>query len=283
MQKAWVQLGGVIAIAALMLLGTASLLAAQEAGVKTAAEELDKRSKPAEGAGGQQGKLSDRSVNVMSSLAFSILPDETPGPDGKPIKVNKSNPNKFLVPVEDARRIIRVATRSAYAEACGLIDLERANYEALMKSEEARKTWTREQLLFIRALHVFSVSYFTGNMQITTTEQENDVQSGQTAGDLADSKGKDPAPAQKDPAPAQQEQSAAEPSAPKVLSPKKLECPPEQKEKVTKSINAYVQSAKVEAEQGAKPAAPAAPAASDAPKSAPAAPQAAPAPAGAPN
>ncbi len=277
MQKVWVQLGGVTAIAVLTLLGMVSLGAAQEAGVKTAAEELDKRSKPAEGAGGgQQGKLSDRSVNVMSSLAFSIMPEEYPGADGKPLKVNKSNPNKFLVPVEDARRIIRVATRSAYAEACGLLELERANFEALMKNEEARKTWTREQLLFIRALHIFSVSYFTGNMQITTTEEENDVQGAKTAADLADTKNKKPAPAQK-------EESAADPATPKVLAQKKLECPPEQKEKVTKSITAYVQSAKVEVPQGVKPAVPAAPAGSNAPKTVPAAPQAAPAPAGAPN
>ena len=277
MQKVWVQLGGATVIAALTLLGTAPLLAAQETGVKTAAEELDKRSKPAEGAGGgQQGKLSDRSVNVMSSLAFSIMPQEYPGPDGKPIKVNKANPNKFLVPVDDARRIIRVATRSAYAEACELPELERANFEALMKNEEARKTWTREQLLFIRALHIFSVSYFTGNMKITTTEQDNDVQGAATAADLAESKGKDAAAAKK-------EQSAAAPSAPKVLAPKKLECSPEQKEKVTKSITAYVQSASAAVPQGAQPAAPAAPAGSVAPKPAPAAPQAAPAPAGAPN
>jgi hypothetical protein len=274
MQKVWVQLGGA-AIAVLTLQSTVSLVAAQETGVKTAAEELDKRSKPADSAGGQQGKLSDRSVNVMSSLAFSIMPEEYPGPDGKPVKVNKSNPNKFLIPVDDARRIIRVATRSAYAEACDLVDLERANYETLMKTEEARKTWTQEQLLFIRALHVFSVSYFTGNMKITATEEENDVQGAQTAADLAAKK--------KDSAPAEKGQSASEPSAPRVLTPKKLECSPEQKEKVVKSITAYVQSAKVEASQGAKPAAPAAPAGSDAPKSTPAAPQAAPAPAGAAN
>jgi len=273
MQKLWLQLSGMTAIAALTLLWSAPLLTAQDAGAKTAAEELDKRSKPAEGAGGgQQGKLSDRSVNVMSSLAFSIMPEEYPGADGKPLKVNKSNPNKFLIPVEDARRIIRVATRSAYAEACGLIELERANFDAMMKNEEARKSWTREQLLFIRALHIFSVSYFTGNMQITTTEQENDVRSGKTAADLAASESKAPAPPQ-------EEKSGADPSTPKVLAPKKLDCPPEQKEKVTKSINAYVQSAKVEAAPGAKPVAPAAPPASDAPK----AQNLAPAPAGAPN
>ena len=46
MQKVWVQLGGVTAIAALTLLGTASLVAAQNAGATIAVEELDKRSKP---------------------------------------------------------------------------------------------------------------------------------------------------------------------------------------------------------------------------------------------
>ena len=51
MQKVWVQLGGA-AIALLTLQGTVSLVAAQETGVKTAAEELDKRSKPADSAGG---------------------------------------------------------------------------------------------------------------------------------------------------------------------------------------------------------------------------------------
>jgi hypothetical protein len=278
MQKVWLQLSGVTAIAALTLLGAAPLLTAQEAGMKTAAEELDKRTKPADGAsGGQQGKLSDRSVNVMSSLAFSIMPEEYPGADGKPLKVNKANPNKFLIPVDDARRIIRVATRSAYAEACELPELERANFEAMMKNEQARNTWTREQLLFIRALHIFSVSYFTGNMKITATEEENDVKGAKTAADLAESEGKDPATAQ-------QGQGTADPEQSKVLAPKKLACPPEQKEKVTKSINAYVQSAKAEAPpEGAKPAAPATPAASEAPKSAPPAPKVAPAPAGAPD
>ena len=279
MQKVWVELGTAAAIAVLTQLVPASLATAQETGVKTAAEELGARIKtPDTGGDADKGKLSDKSVNLMSTLAFSIMPEQYAGPDGKPVKVDKSDPNKYLIPVDDARRIIRVATRSAYAEACELDDLERANFEALMKNEEARNTWTREQLRFIRALHIFSVSYFTGNMKITATEEDNDVQGATTAADLAEAKKK------KELAPvAQGQQKASEPSAPKVLTPKKLECPPEQKEKVVKSITAYVQSANVDVPQGAKPAAPATGAGSDAPKSTPAAPQAAPAPVPAPN
>ena len=102
------------------------------------------------------------------TYAFSLIPASRPGPDGKPVKVDKSDPNKFLIPDEDARRIIRAATRSAYAEACELPDLARANYQALMKSEEAKKVWSDQQLLMINALHMFSASYFTGNVKITT-------------------------------------------------------------------------------------------------------------------
>ena len=270
MQRVWVQLGGVTAIAALTLLGTASLLAAQEAGVKTAAEELDKRIKPAEGAsGGQQGKLSDSSVRVMSGLTWSIMPDDYKDAAGKTVKIDKSDANKSMIPVDDARRIIRIATRSAYAEVCGLEKLEEANYNTMMQGEEARKVWSKEQMIFINRLHMFAVSYFTGNM--TITEQEEGAKMDAPATQNGEQAAKVP---EANPAPADDA----------GFKPKKLTCTPEQKEKVTKSIAAFVQSAKAEAPQGATPAVPAAPAASDAPKSAaPVAPQAAPAPAVAPN
>src|SRR5262249_61570170 len=77
----------------------------------------------------KSGGLSDSAVRVLMTYALSIIPDDYPGPDGKPIKVQKDDPNKFVIPVEDARRIIRAATRSAYAEVCDLKDLERANFQ----------------------------------------------------------------------------------------------------------------------------------------------------------
>ena len=40
-----------------------------------------------------------------------------------------------------------------------------------MKGEEARKVWSHEQLMFINALHMFSVSYFTGNISMTEEER----------------------------------------------------------------------------------------------------------------
>ena len=167
MHRARFQWGGAATAAVLVLLVGAPLKAADERGVRTAAEELGQRTKPAAAPEGQQKcGLSDSAVRVLMTYAFSIIPDEQPGPDGKPVKRDKSDPNKFLIPDEDARRVIRAATRSAYAEACELPDLAQANYQALFRSEAAKKTWTEQQLMMVNALFLFSASYFAGNVKI---------------------------------------------------------------------------------------------------------------------
>jgi hypothetical protein len=253
MQVAWIQWSGAASAVALALLVGTPLRAADDNGVRPVAEELGQRTKPAANASGdQKGGLSDSAVRVLMTYAFSIIPDEAPGADGKAVKVDKTDPNKFLIPTEDARRVIRVATRSAYAEVCNLRDLERANYQTLMKGEEAKKIWTHEQLLAINALHMFAVSYFTGDIKITTKEEAD------PADPAAQAAPADPA-AQAAPAvPAAEGAPTVVPQTPQakpadeaaagtdVVAPKRPECSPEQKVKVTNSINAYVQAAKAE-------------------------------------
>jgi hypothetical protein len=238
MQFGWVKYGGAITAAALALLAGPPLSRSADDAANPAAEQLDKRTKPAETAGGQSQGLSDSAVRVLLTYAYSILPEQAPGPDGKMAKIDRSDANKFLIPTEDARRVIRAATRSAYAEACQLLELERANYQTFMKGEEAKKTWTHEQLLMINALHMFSVSYFAGTITITAKEEPNGAQAG--------------APADDKTPPAESGAQAA--GAAKVLSPKKPECPPEQKQKVTNAINAYIASAKAAAPEAPPPA-----------------------------
>ncbi|MGZ5916133.1 MAG: hypothetical protein ACXWJ4_02215 [Methyloceanibacter sp.] len=226
MQKAWIQWAAAGATVLMAMLQGAPLKAQDNTGIRPVAEELDKRTKPvATDDGAPKDKLSDSAVRVMATFAWSIMPDEAPGPGGKMVKVDKSNPQKFFIPIDDARRVIKVATRSAYAEACNLVDLEKANYERLMKGEAGRKVWSPEQLMFINALHMFSVSYFTGNISMTEKNGDAGAQSGdagaQGAGDDA----------------------AAAATGPQYITPKKLDCPPEQKEKVRQAIAAYVQSA----------------------------------------
>jgi hypothetical protein len=225
------QISAAVCAAALTLIASGPGWAADQTRIRTVAEELTQRTKPTEPTEGQSKGMSDSAVRVLLTYAQSILPEEAPGSDGKMQKVDKSDPNKFLIPIEDARRVIRVATRSAYAEACQLLDLQRANYQALMKSEEAKKTWSREQLLMINALHLFSTSYFAGTVQITAKE-ESDPAAGGTAVPEGVA-------------------GAASQGGTQVLAPKPPKCPPEQKQKVESAINAYVEAAQAAQPQAA--------------------------------
>jgi len=247
MQRACIQWGGAAAAAVLALLIGAPLRAADDSGVRTVAEELGQRTKPAGASDGdQKGGLSDSAVRVLMTYAFSIIPEETPGDDGKAIKVDKSDPNKFLIPTEDARRVIRVATRSAYAEVCELPELEKANYRTLMKGEEAKNAWTREQMLAINALHMFAVSYFTGSIKITTKEEGEDLDPPAPADGSAQSVSKAAeAPQAKVPDPSE--------AAAETIAPARPQCSPDQKQKVTNAINAYVQAATAPPAQAAQP------------------------------
>jgi hypothetical protein len=271
MQKAWFQWSSAAAAAVLVLLATMPLRAADTNGVRTVAEELDQRSKapdagaPDASSVAPKDKLSDSSVRVMSTFAWSILPEEYPGPDGKKIKIDKSDPTKFLIPVDDARRIIRVATRSAYAEVCKLPELERANYDKMMQGEAGRKTWSKEQMIFINFLHMFAVSYFTGDMKITEDKSGDKAAKAAAPPALPGSSVTPPTPAEtasaQDAPASDNAPAAADPKVVDAFVPKKPTCTPEQKEKVTSAINAYVQAANApaapQADQSAKvPAAP---------------------------
>ena len=239
MQSCRFHWGATAAAVVLVLSAGTPLKAAEEAAVRPVAEELGQRAAVPQGQ--QKGGLSDSAVRVLMGYAFSVIPEQQAGPDGKQVKLDKSDPNKFLIPSEDARRIIRAATRSAYAEACELPDLAQANYQALMRSEGAKKTWTEPQLLMVNALYLFSASYFAGNVKITDDGQA-------------------PAGA---PGAANPPKEAAPGQETSLVTPKRPQCPPEQKQKVVAAINAYVQSV---------PAGPAPKAAVPAPAPAPAQP-----------
>ncbi len=140
----------------------------------------------------------------MVTYAFSLIPEQRRDASGKTIPVDKSDVNTFVIPNNDARQVIRAATRSAYAEVCGMPELAEANLKALI-AQESKKGWTSRQMLMVEALHLFALSYFTGNAQII---EETDESGG----------------------------------APVMQAPPAPKCPPEQKAKVENAIRAYVAS-----------------------------------------
>ena len=171
MRVAWIYWSGAAFTVALALQAGAPLNAADEGTVHYVAEELGNRTKAPEAEQAAPKGLSDSAVRVMSTFALSVLPDKVPDANGEMVKLDKSDPNKYLIPIEDARRVIRVATRSAYAEVCQLLELEKANFDAMIRTERMR-AWTAEQMMFMHALHTFATSYFAGNVKITTQVED---------------------------------------------------------------------------------------------------------------
>jgi len=198
---------GVTCVAVMLLLGL-PVQAADQSGLTTAAAtELSKRSKPESG---ENGGLSEKAVRIMLPYAFSL----DKGPDGNPIAVDeadKSLLDKYAIPIDSARRVIRAATRSAYADICDLPELGEANFKAMVEKEQALHKWSSEQIQMMNALYLFAVSYFTGNAKISTSED------GATASPADGSGGTQ-----------------------EVQAPPPPKCPPEQKQKVENAIKAYV-------------------------------------------
>jgi len=226
MRVAWAKFGGVfgavlVPLCGMNLVALAQTTDGQSGMTAIATEELAQRSK--QPAPSKSGGLSDRGVRTMTSYASWLLPDNIKGPDGKPVKVDKSDPKKFVIPIDSARRAIQAATRSAYADVCGLPQLAQANFEKMMANERTRYAdLTQEQILMIETLHVFATSFFAGRAAV---------------------------PIEADSAPAGwQDKVLEEGDAPpqQLKAPPAPECPPERKQQVEAAINAYVASAEAQ-------------------------------------
>ena len=68
-----------------------------------------------------------------------------------------------------------MARMSAYAQLCELPEEQRANYQTLMRREEAKTKWTDQQMLFINQLHLFTVMTLTGKVQLVEKDGDKQV------------------------------------------------------------------------------------------------------------
>jgi hypothetical protein len=123
----------------------------------------------------QSKELSEKSVQLLMQYAWALTPAKFTSPDGKTILVDKSKPKEVIVSLDVAREVIKVARLSAYAQLCELIEEQRANYQTLMRREEAKSAWSDQQLLYISQLHLFTVMTLTGKVQIVEKEGDKQV------------------------------------------------------------------------------------------------------------
>lgn len=135
----------------------------------------------------QNKELSDKSVQLLMQYAWALTPPKFTAPDGKTIEIDKTKPNAVIVPIGVAREVVRVARLTAYAQLCELIEEQRANYQTLMRREEAKSTWSDQQLLYISQLHLFTVMTLTGKVQIVEKEGDKQVSVKESKGAKAES------------------------------------------------------------------------------------------------
>jgi hypothetical protein len=94
----------------------------------------------------------------------------------------------------------------------------------------------------IEALHTFSASYFAGGLKLTVTEVDEDP-AGPASRATAVSKSDVPPEAPEPSGGAETE----------IIAAPTPKCPPEQKQRVTDAINAYVQAAQAPAKPPSRP------------------------------
>ncbi|MCP4932636.1 MAG: hypothetical protein GY927_00175 [bacterium] len=154
-RSVWHSAGAAIAVFAMLLVVSATL--------------------PQEAVGAEPKKqLSGKAVKYLMSLTWAIMPDKIKGPGGKEIPIDKTKRDEAQVPLDDARRVIMVARRSAHAQICKMPKLQKANYRTMMKLELKSKKWSRKQIVYLNQLHLFTVMWLTGNVTISEDETKKD-------------------------------------------------------------------------------------------------------------
>lgn len=118
---------------------------------------------------------SDETVKYYMELAWNFTPDHYTTPSGNKITIDKKHPEAMQVPIDTAREILKVATWSAYAQACDLLDLETKNYLSMIRREQASKKWSEPQLLYIHQIHAATVMLLLGKIKITSHDGANTV------------------------------------------------------------------------------------------------------------
>lgn len=155
------------------------------------------------------GLPSDKVAKVFGTIAFSMVPDKYKNKKGELVEIDKSDPSKISIPIEDAKRVIKDARMSAHAQICDLADHQAANYLSMMRREQLSGKWSKFQMLYINRLHLFTVQYLTGNAKIVESDKD-------------DKKGAEPA------------KNTTE------LKKTKLSCSDEDRERVKQRIEAFV-------------------------------------------
>lgn len=154
MTKKFSSLGCVIALAAAFLGATLGAVSAQD------------NKKPSQ--------LSERTVRVIMGMAFAAVPEEVAKPDGKMVKLDRSDPKKFLIPIENAREVIVQSVLISRAELCGLADLKKDLFNKMMAHQRKANSWSPQQVVYIQLLSATTETFMTGQQAVGDDVQKSE-------------------------------------------------------------------------------------------------------------
>ena len=126
----------------------------------------------AKGQGQSTGGLSDKSVATIMDYAWQILPQKFTAPSGKVIEVDKKKRDQATIPVDTARDVIRVGYNSAQAQVCEMWEAQEANFDTLMRTENAKNKWSDQQMLYITTLHRMTIHAVAGKIRVVEEKGE---------------------------------------------------------------------------------------------------------------
>lgn len=122
-----------------------------------------------------QEEMSEKTVKTVMEYAWLQLPAQYTTKDGKTIITDKKNRDSAMVPIDEAREIIKVGYRSAHAQICDLKEDQILNRNSLMRREVEKKKWSDQQLLYIQQLHLTTVMLMTGTVKVVEKIDGKDV------------------------------------------------------------------------------------------------------------
>ncbi len=118
-------------------------------------------------------ELSDKSVNVLMEYAWTILPAKFTTPDNRVIEVDKKTKKKeTMIPPAIGREVIKIGYISAQAQLCEMWEDQVKNYDAMMRLQRAKNSWTDQQLLYITTLHRMTIHMAAGKLKVTEKDGE---------------------------------------------------------------------------------------------------------------
>ncbi len=121
-------------------------------------------------------ELSDKSVRVLMDYAWTVLPAKFTTPDGRTIEVDKKNKKKeTMVPLDVGRDVIKVGYHSAQAQLCEMWEEQTQNYDAMIRIQRVKNSWSDQQLLYITTLHRMTIHMAAGKLKVTEKEGELQV------------------------------------------------------------------------------------------------------------